>query len=428
MNGKNFKGWGVLVAAFIMAFFPMAIMSNCFSLYMAPVCKDLGFSNAGWSVVNMIAAFAGAFGAMVFAKIFQKKNMKATMVIATIGTSLCWVIAAYCTQIWQFYLVFAVANMLMAGITQLPISTLVTAWFEEQRATMLAIAYTGSSLGGTVFSPVVSRFIASKTDGWKAGMLFTAVTVAVIMVLTIIFLVKRSPEEYGTEPYRNAAATSKEKKSKENAGVWAGLSKKEAVKSRAWRFVIGVVVSIGILSAGVMTHVPNFVTSVAQDGGSLQGAVLAIYYIVAMIGGIVGGLLIDKLGVRISVLLGSILVILAMGSLYTYSLTGVTFLTYAFSLTFGFAMFLPRVLPAVLVSNVFGTKDYADIYAFSNLFFLVGAALGSVLTSILQGIAGYGNTWIIYMFVAIALFFFVSGAIRNSERLREKNLHDKPLN
>lgn len=419
MNGKNFKGWGVLAATFIMAFFPMAIMSNCFALYMAPVCEDLGFSNTGWSMVNLIASFASAFGAMLFSKIFQKKNMKAVMVIATIGTSLCWLIAVYCTAIWQFYLVFAAANILMAGITQLPISTLVTAWFEDKRATMLAIAYTGSGLGGAVFSPVVSGFIASKADGWKNGMLFTAVTVAVVMILTSLFLVKRSPEEYGTEPYRDASSSDKSEKTEENQAAWAGLSKKEATRSRAWRFVIGVVMSIGILSAGVMTHVPNFVTSVAQDGGSLQGTVLSVYYIVAIVGGIAGGLLLDKFGMRSSVLCASILVILAMGSLFAYSLTGTTFLAYGFSLTFGFAMFLPRVLPAVLVSKVFGTKDYADIYAFSNLFFLVGAALGSVLTSILQGIVGYGITWIIYMFVAIALFLFVSGAIKSSEKFRE---------
>ena len=81
-------------------------------------------------------------------------------------------------------------------------------------------------------------------------------------------------------------------------------------------------------------------------------------------------------------------------------------------------MFLPRVLPAVLMSEVFGTKDYASIYALANLFFLVGCAVGSVLTSIIQGIAGYGVTWIVYMVFAVLLFLAVSGAIKGGEKLK----------
>ncbi len=60
MEKKQFKGWGVLAAAFILSFIPTAIMSNCFSLYMAPVCSDLGFSNTSWSMVNLISSFASA--------------------------------------------------------------------------------------------------------------------------------------------------------------------------------------------------------------------------------------------------------------------------------------------------------------------------------------------------------------------------------
>lgn len=73
MEKKKFKGWGVLAAAFIMSFIPTGIMSNCFSLYMAPVCNNLGFSNTSWSLVNLIASFASAIGAMVIAGMYQRK-------------------------------------------------------------------------------------------------------------------------------------------------------------------------------------------------------------------------------------------------------------------------------------------------------------------------------------------------------------------
>lgn len=417
MEKKKFKGWGVLAAAFIMSFIPTGIMSNCFSLYMAPVCENLGFSNTSWSLVNLIASFASAIGAMVIAGMYQKKNMKITMIIVTLGTCLCWVGATFCTAIWQFYLIFGLSNVFMAGLTQLPISMLVTAWFEDKRATMMSIAYAGGGLGGAVWSPIISSFIASSATGWKTAMLFSAAAVAVVMVLAALFLVKRSPAEYGTEPYRTgeAAATAN---TAEQSNAWIGVSKKTATKSSAWFCVLGVVVFIGILSAGVTTHVPNFVTSIAQDGGKLQGTVLSVYSIVSIVGMVAGGALMDKIGIKKTVLGAAVLVILGLGSLYLYSATGTTILAFGYSVFFAIAMFLPKVLPAVLMSKVFGTKDYGSIYAFANLFFLIGAACGSVLTSIIQSIVGYGITWIVYMFVAVALFLCVNGAINGGEKLQ----------
>lgn len=419
MEKKKFKGWGVLVAAFLMSFIPTGIMSNCFSLYMAPVCNNLGFSNTSWSMVNLIASFASAIGAMVIAGMYQKKNMKLTMTIVTVGTCICWVVATFCTAIWQFYLVFALSNIFMAGLTQLPISMLVTAWFEDKRATMMSIAYAGGGLGGAVWSPVISHFISSGDTGWKNAMIFSAAVVAVVMVLTSMILVKRSPAEYGTEPYRtDSKAASSTAEASTNA--WLGVTKKTATKSSAWFCVIGVVMFTGILSAGVTTHVPNFVTTIAQDGGKLQGTVLSVYSIVSIIGMVAGGALMDKIGIRKTVLGAVVLVIIGLGSLYAYSVSGTVILAFGYSVFFAIAMFLPKVLPAVLMSRVFGTKEYGSIYAFANLFFLIGAAFGSVLTSIIQGIIGYGFTWIFYMVIAVLLFLCVSGAISGGEKLQQK--------
>ena len=419
MEKKQFKGWGILVAAFLMAFLPTGIMNNCFALYMAPVCADLGFSTTSWSMVNLIASFASAAGAMIIAGLYQKKNMKIVAAVVAVGTSLCWLVATKCTAIWQFYLVFALSNIFLAGLTQLPISMLITAWFEDKRSTMMSIAFAGGGLGGAVWAPVISKFIAASASGWKSAMLFSAAVVGIVMVLTALFLVKRSPAEYGTEPYR----TAKKDDSSANAtaaksSAWVGVSKKVATKSGAWGCVLAVVILIGFISAGVTTHVPNFVTSIAQDGGKLQGTVLSVYSIVSILGVVAGGAFMDKIGIRKAVLGAVVLVIIGLACLYIYSITGTVAIAFGYSVFFAIAMFLPRVLPAVLMSEVFGTKDYASIYALANLFFLIGCAVGSVLTSIIQGIAGYGVTWIVYMVFAVLLFLAVSGAIKGGEKLK----------
>lgn len=417
MEKKAFKGWGVLVAAFIMSFFPTAILNNCFALYMNPVCADLGFANSSWSMINLIGSLASAIGAMIIAGLYQKKNMKLIMIVCTAGACLCFAAATFATAIWQMYLIFGLANILLAGLTQLPISMLVTAWFESKRSTMMSIAMSGTGIGGLIWSPVLTRFISASSTGWKTAMLFSAVVVGVVMILTAMFLVKRSPAEYDTEPYRTGDASAENETGAQPE--WIGVSKKVATKSGAWKAVLGVVILVGVLASGVTTHVPNFVTSIANDGGVLAGTVLASYSIASLIGILAGGVIMDKIGIKKTVMIAVVILAIGLGCLAAAGLTGNTTLCFGYAI-FALAMCLPKLLPAILMSTVFGVKDYGNIYATANLFFLIGAALGSVLTSILQGIVGYAISWVIYIVIAVLLFLCVAAALKGGEKLKEQ--------
>lgn len=413
MEKKQFKGWGVLAAAFIMSFIPTAIMSNCFALYMNPVCEDLGFSNGAWSMVSMIGSITSAIGAMIIAGFYQKKNMKLFMIICTIGTCACFAVATMCTKIWQMYLVFGIENIFMSGLTQLPISMLVTAWFESKRSTMMAVAMSGTGVGGLLWSPVLTRFIEASATGWKTAMLFSSVVVLVVMILVALFLVKRSPQEYGTEPYRTGDVD----ESAPTDEGWLGVSKKTATHSGAWKYIIGTVLLVGALASGVTTHMPNFIATIADQ--KMAGWVLAGYSVVSIFGQLGGGILMDKIGIRKATFLAAVLTSLGLLSLIGAAAIK-PILAYGYCIFFAAAMFLPKVLPAVLLSTVFGTQDYAGVYALSNIFFLIGAALGSILTSILQGILGYTGAWVVYIVIVFLMFIFVSGAIRNGQKLKEQ--------
>lgn len=313
MKRGKFSGWGVLAAMFFFSFFATAIYSNCLSLYMHPVCNDLNLSSTTpWSMINLIAAFTSAAGAIVIAGFYQKKNWKVCMLICIIGSGILFALASICTAIWQFYIIFAISNLFLAGLTQLPVSMLITAWFEDKRSIAMSIAFCGSSIGTAIWSPILSKMIASGNGGY----------------------------------------------------------------------------------------------------------LLSIYSIVVLVSMLLGGFFMDKVGISNTVLAASTLVILGMLSL-AFSQADKKF-AWGYCVFFGLSMCLPRLLPSVLTSTVFGTKEYAGIYAFLNLFFLIGAALGSVLTSIVQGIFGYQITWVLYAVFAAMLYICVKAALAAGEKLRKK--------
>ena len=408
---KKFRGWGVLAAAFLMSFIPTALLNNCFALYMNPVCADLGFSTTGWSVVNLIASIASAAGAILAARWYQQGNMKWTMVLCAVGTGVSFALSVYARHLWQMYLIFAVGNLFLAGLTQLPISMLITAWFESRRSTMMSVAMAGSGLGGLIWSPVLTRFITAGAGGWRTAMVFSAVTVGVVMTLTALFLVRRSPEECGTEPYRVAGEDGEAA-----APGWVGVSLTTAVGDPAWKAVIGTVLLVGALASGVTTHVPNYITDLARDGGAMQGTVLSVYSLVFIAGMVGGGVLMDRIGVKRTALAA---VVLAIAGLLCLILArwGLYF-AYGYCMFFSLSMFLPRLLPAILLSEVFGVLDYAALYARMNLFFLIGVALGSVLTALLAKLLGYAGAWAVYIILTALFFLCVAAALKGGARLR----------
>ena len=414
MEKKQFKGWGILVAAFIMSFIPTAVLNNCFALYMNPICTEFGWASSQWSLVNLIASLTSAIGAMVVAGLYQKKNMKIMMVLCTVGTAACFAIAAFCTQLWQFYLVFGIENIFLAGLTQLPISMLVTAWFEAKRSTMMSIAMAGGGIGGLIWSPILTSFITDASKGWRFALLFSAGLTLVVMCFTALVLVKRSPAEYGTEAY--GAGTVSDDASAAAAPAWMGVSKQTAKKSSAWKASIGVVMLIGALASGVTTHVPNFIANIASQ--EMSGQILSIYSLVSIAGMVGGGVLMDKMGIKKTTLLAVALVCIGLVCLVLAETNPM--IAYGYCIFFAVAMCLPKLLPAILFSEVFGVKDYGSIYANLNLFFLIGAALGSVLTGILEGILGYQGAWIVYIVLSVLFYLCVSAALKGGQKLKEE--------
>lgn len=419
MKRGKFSGWGVLAAMFFFSFFATAIYSNCLSLYMHPVCNDLNLSSTTpWSMINLIAAFTSAAGAIVIAGFYQKKNWKVCMLICIIGSGILFALASICTAIWQFYIIFAISNLFLAGLTQLPVSMLITAWFEDKRSIAMSIAFCGSSIGTAIWSPILSKMIASGNDGYRYAFIFSGGVVTIALVVLCVLFVKRSPQECGQEPYRyNSFKKEKKKQEDQTENTWIGVSKRTGTRSGAFGAMIGTVLLVGALASGVTTHVPNYLISIGwttQEAGYL----LSIYSIVVLVSMLLGGFFMDKVGISNTVLAASTLVILGMLSL-AFSQADKKF-AWGYCVFFGLSMCLPRLLPSVLTSTVFGTKEYAGIYAFLNLFFLIGAALGSVLTSIVQGIFGYQITWVLYAVFAAMLYICVKAALAAGEKLRKK--------
>ncbi|MEG1869283.1 MAG: MFS transporter [Oscillospiraceae bacterium] len=398
-------------------FFGNAILSNTTSLFMAPICAAFGFDSASYSVITMIGALVSALAAAVLAPKMQKGNMKVIFAVCTVIAGLGFAAMGLCTKLWQFYLVFGICNFGFGGIGTLPVSMMLTSWFNDKRAVAMGIAFCAPALGTAVWAMIFADIIASGPSGWITCYYLGGGLIVITGLIVAFLFVKKDPASYGqeayTDPVKKSEDSSKPAKPKDD---WLGVDKGVAFKSSAFFMLAIVMFIVGCLAAGVATHSTNYLVKIGWDIKA-AGNVLAVFSLVGIVGQLGGGVLFEKVGA-----LGGTIVASVCGVI---GLLGLIFATnpiggYVFAVAFALSAVMPFMLPALLTSMVFGVKDYPSIYSIVNLFMLLGCAIGAVLTGVIDGMAGYAAAWWMYIVFCGLLIIFTTIAMKNGKKLREK--------
>lgn len=411
---QKFSGWSVVLGCFLLSFFAVAVISGTSALFMAPICQELGFDIASYSVINLISSLTNAVGAMVLAEKMQKGNMKNIMIGCAVLAAACFAVLGLCNQLWQFFVLFGLCNIGLSGIANLPVSLLVTAWFKDNRSIAMSVAFSGEGIGSAVWAIIFGK-IMSAPGGWRTCYYIGGAVVLIISILSVIFFIKKDPASYGQEAYVNLNTKQKSEADNKPQDTWQGVEKKAAFKSMPFVMVVLIMLFLGCLAAGVATHVVNFLVSEGFEM-TAASAVVSIFSLVSVFGIFVGGVIFEKLGLIGGVLFSTVSGIIGLIGLLLSSSNPM--FVYLYSVGFALCMLMARLLPALLTSAVFGVKDYGAIYSFINLFFLVGAALGSVLTGVIGDIAGYRAAWILYAVFCALIFVCTVAAISGGKKLR----------
>lgn len=415
---RPFYGWNIVAGSFLILAMPFAVIFLSHSIFLRPVTEALGFSATQFSLVFTIVAVSTAAVSPFMGKIIRKYDIKYVMALCGAIVSISFGVLGIAKELWQFYLLSVVIGVFATGITQIPISYIITNWFpSEKKGVATGIAFAGGNLGAFCTILVISNLMPK--IGYEKCYFILGSVMFVVTIAVSLFVIKGKPADIGQLPYGTKETTINVKINKGEEEVM-GYTLAEAKASPVFWIYIVAIVLLGLVFAGVQMHIPSYMQSV---GHSLQFAsmITSLVSIMGILSNVLIGMLLEKAGIKKGMLIIGVFMTLSVVCLLFGKTVAFAIL---FAVIFGAFIAIASMGPSYLTSEIFGKKEYGTILGIVIMFFQLGGAIGPTLSGFIYDSTGeYTITWIIFIALLVITFgtFLFAINLANSKNVVREN-------
>ena len=369
-----FPGWWVVAGCFLMLFFGSSLGFYGMGVYLNAFSKEQGWDISSLSVATTFFFLVGGLWNMVVARLIARHDVRLIAYAGAVVGAFALVMLGQVTQKWQLFVVYAVFAVAWSSSGLTLATTVVTRWFHAKRASAIAAASSGLSVGGIVLTPVVKSLIdAHKMSGMAPwlGLIWL-----VGMAVPAFLFVRPEPTALNWMP-------DGQPKPENHVVDLPGTPLETAVRTRFfWVVTVGYVLVMGA-QVGAIQQIVKLVEERTDKGtAALATSVLSGASVVFRL---VGGRVIPRFPlarfmVFVAAVQGSAIVLIGQ-------MESTLPLFVAIAL-FGAMVGNVLMMQSLLIAQRFGVKDYARISARSGLISLTGTAIGPILIGSIRDAAG----------------------------------------
>lgn len=396
-----FRGWWVVSGAMIVQGLQSALFFGAFGIYAPFWMAEFGWSRTTVSLIHSLQRTeSGLLGPVNGWLISRFGPQRMTMVgMALMGLSM--IALGFTTGFGNFLAVFLVMAIGASFAGILSMMTIVVNWFERRRASAMALAGLGMSIG-SLTAPLLAWLIVSY--GWR-GVTVGSGVLLLALILPLGKLLINEPEAVGLRPDgeahpprgssasgRHAGGQTAKDGSDSQTAVAApapAFSARKVLRSRAfWLMSIGHSNALAIVSA-VGVHFVIYAQEIIGISVTAGATILMVMTVCSMAGQAAGGVLGDRLDKRLVAGSGMLLhagAMVALTLMPTYTGAVVA------AVMHGVAWGIRGPLMSALRADYFGRAAFAMVMGFSSLIVTVGSVLGPLAVGLLADSAG-GYEW-----------------------------------
>lgn len=413
---KPHRAWLILAACILFQGATTGIMFNCLGLFYASICKDLGFSMGSMSLYNTIRQLATAATLPYMILLLKKRKMHRTLLVMTLICTLCFGMMGIFHHLYEFYISGAVVGVAGSIVFAVPVTIVINNWFQKKKSLAMGIAFSASGVAGTLMNPICSWIILQ--TGWRTAAWIMAGLSLLLTVPSILFVIRRNPEEAGCSPYgaeefaRLAAERTSSAQTSTTSGAKLQAASTDSIQPSRQSHPVLLLVCCMIITAvayWVSQYNSHLVTFGQSTGMTLMAASTVASF--AMTGNVLSkillGMVAEKWGYKLSLYAGLFFSALGFAIFLLFGQFEIGL--YIGGLFFGTTMALATVVPSLIAAHLYENDGYEEHYSKMMTAGYVASAVGfsaigfsydffgsyfpsigfSLVLCLLAGIAGY---------------------------------------
>lgn len=350
-----YKFYRPAIAAFL-TMMAMSLTSSTLSFFLEPVCGDLQINRGSFSVIFSLLAVSGAITNPFLGQYAGKKGVRGILILSGIWVCASMILFSASKQLWLLYLAGFCIGAFSTNCAAFCASVMVQQNYSAQRAAGIqGVVMAGSGVGGMLFSILIPWCISNLS--WQAG--------ACAMGLSWLVLHLAAAALLGKEDTAWADGG--------GAAEETGMTRAQALRSVKLYLLMGIIIII-TACCGIQQQLPSLLADFGFSGQQVS-LMISVMTAALALGKILQGLLYAKLGIR----MGGILMLGAFAAGFLVILS--PGLAYPGLVLLAFGMGIYTTLLPLVVRRVFGSREYAQIWALI-------ATVGSVGTFVANPVWG----------------------------------------
>ena len=372
---KMFYGWYIVAVCFVINFIVFGISVNTFTVYVKPVSTDMGWTRAQFSLGLTLASLCMGIMAPFVGRLIDRIGARLIMTVGASIIGICTLGLSKAEPLWVFYLLFMISGAGQAGTTLIPISLVISNWFNLKRGRALGIVMTGTGLGAMVMVPVTSWIVVNW--GWRASYFIMGWIILSMAPVCFIFI-KTSPSDMGLKPDGGVILPQTAQP------LQAGIPVAAAIKTGSFWMIAVMMFILGMVGMGLGLHLMPYLTDIGH-AQITAGMLISIISAMTVFGKVSMGIFADRWGIRKVVALACFVIVIGILVLMK---AHTLLIAIVFAVIYGYAIGAPLMINPALTADCFGLAFFGSIFGILSLFNILGAGIGAWLAGAIYDHSG----------------------------------------
>lgn len=384
----------VIITGIMITFGCSALVFSTWSAFQAVVPDLLGVEKATWAFYITILYLAEAFSAPFIGKLLAKNDIRVVLSVSALLVGCGFLLISFAKALWAFYVAGLMMGLGEVGILWLAVPTLCNKWFNQKSGTIIGLCMAFTGLGGAFWLQVFNALYAGGQgmDVWTIYFIWGIAALVTSLPFTLL-CIRSIPQECGQLPYGEP-----ENKSGKPAGIDASKAMKSAVFYACFLFA-GLINLLTIVAQQFPSYTKSL-TNVPFDALAVGVMMATVMMVAQAVFKLMLGVAADK-NAR-ATFVAAIVTGIA-GILLVWFGTGSEAILYTGAAVYGFFFASCVVFVPVFVRQIFGQREYPEIYSRISLFVNIMGAVGPVFWAFL-GSFGYSTLFMVAIVLLVLVF------------------------